>query len=181
MIGGMKYRWPAPSVAVFVGAVLLSYALAGCGDDEASGADTSGPRITGPGLGLGEWSDDGAGDRRVLRVADSEAASDASADRSVTALVEICAPKNQAQSAAAADWQLVLDHGDPAPASGDPSPTDEGSPPLSPSGRVAPGDCAFANVDFAVPAGSLTVGMLFHPATGGDVRWSWEPADTVTS
>lgn len=181
MIVGMTYRKSAPAAAALVGAVVLSYALAGCGGGEASGADTDEPRIVGPGLGLGEWSDDGPGDRRVLRVADVEAASDASADRSVTALVQICAPSDQAQPAAAADWQLVLDDGAPAPANGAPGPTDEGSPPLSLSGRVAAGDCAFADVDFTVPAGSLTVGMLYHPATGGEVRWSWEPADTVTS
>ena len=179
MIFGMKTRESA--VAACIGAVVLSYALAGCGDDESSDAGTDGTRVIGPGLGLGEWSDDGPGDRRVLRVADTEAADDAAADRSVTALVQICAPSGQAQATAAADWQLVLDNGDPAPASGPPAPTDDGSPPLSPSGRVEPGNCAFADVDFAVPAGALTIGMLYHTATGGEVRWSWEPSDTVAS
>jgi hypothetical protein len=182
MIVGMNLRKSAPTVTAFVGAVVLSYALAGCGDDpdESSGIILDEARIYGPGLGLSEWSDDGPGDRRVLLVADSEAASDAPDDRSVTALVQMCAPSDQVQTPAAAEWQLVLDHGSPAPASGGPRPTDDGSPSLSPSGRIAAGECAFADVDFNVPAGSLTIGMLYHPATGGAVRWSWAPANTVT-
>jgi hypothetical protein len=178
----MNLRKSAPTAAAFVGAAVLSYALlTACGDDDASSAGTPPPRITGPGLGLGEWSDDGPGDRRVLRVADTEAANDQPADRSVTALVQICAPTGQAQSAAAADWHVVLDNGDQAPASGAPVASEEGSPPLPSSGRIEPGDCAFADVDFAVPAGSVTVGLLYHTMTGGEVRWSWEPADTVAS
>lgn len=181
MIVGMVSRKSAPTVTAFVGVALLSYVLAGCGNDkdDASGVMLDHARIFGPGLGLSEWSDDGPGDRRVLLVADSEAASDAPAERSVTALVEICAPGDQVQSPAAAEWQLVLDHG-LAPATGGPSPTDDGSPSLSPSGRLAAGECAFADVDFDVPAGSLTIGMLYHTATGGEVRWSWEPSNTVT-
>jgi hypothetical protein len=175
----MNFRKSAPVLTALAGVALLSYVLAGCGGD-ASDAAADESLITGPGLGLSEWSDDGPGDRRVLQVADSEAANDAAADRSVTALVEICAPPGEAQSAAAGDWQLLLDHGDPAPASGAPRPTDEGSPSLSPSGRLAAGDCAFADVDFDVPSGSLTIGMLYHPATGGEVRWSWEPSETIS-
>jgi hypothetical protein len=185
MIVGMDFRTSAPTATAFAGIALLTYALAGCGGDsddmdDASDIALDQARILGPGLGLSEWSDDGPGDRRVLLVADSEAASDAPADRTVTALVQICAPSDRAQTPAGSEWQLVLDHGGPAPATGAPSPSDDGSPPLSPSGRITAGECAFADVDFDVPAGSLTIGMLYHPATGGEVRWSWEPADTVT-
>jgi hypothetical protein len=181
MIEAMGDRLPTWTV-IAVTAIVATLGLTGCGDEQDDQTDTPGtgtPRVTGPGLGLGEWSDDGSGDRRVLAVSDDQADADEPGERSVTALVEICAPPRHSDEPTGIDWSLVLDDGESTAATGPPQPTTDGSPPLAASGRIQPGDCAFADVSFSVPAGSVTVGALFHTATSGDVRWSWEPADTL--
>lgn len=177
----MRDTWRRLTLAA-AGAAVISYTLIGCGGDDESAPQRGFPlgsaEILGPGLGMSEWSDDGPGDRRVLQVADPEVEADDPSDRTVTALVEFCAPKQRPDEPASADWSLVLDDGGSADATGDPRPTDDGSPPLAANGRIDPGDCALADIDFAVPGGAVTVGMVFRPATGGSVRWSWAPSDT---
>jgi hypothetical protein len=176
-ITGMRERWVRRAAAAAV-VVAAPYLVAGCGDDETSPPEAGEPQIIGPGLGLSEWSDDGEGDRRVLRVSDDQADADEPGDRTVTALVEICAPARRAAEPAGSDWSLVLDTGGSAEAVGPPQPTTDGAPALPASGRIAPRQCAFADVAFRVPAGAVTVGAVFHPADAGDVRWSWSPDDT---
>jgi len=179
----MRDTWRRLTLAA-AGAAVISYTLIGCGGDDESAPKyryrLGSAEILGPGLGLSEWSDDGPGDRRVLQVADPEVDADEPADRTVTALVEFCAPKHRPDEPASADWSLVLDDGGFAEATGEPRPTDDGSPPLPATGRIDAGDCALADIDFTVPGESVTVGMVFRPATGGRVRWSWAPSDTRT-
>jgi hypothetical protein len=179
----MRDTWRRLTLAA-AGAAVISYTLIGCGGDDESAPKyryrLGSAEILGPGLGLSEWSDDGPGDRRVLQVADPEVDADEPTDRTVTALVEFCAPKHRPDEPASADWSLVLDDGGFAEATGEPRPTDDGSPPLPATGRIDAGDCALADIDFTVPGESVTVGMVFRPATGGRVRWSWAPSDTRT-
>src|SRR5919106_2186945 len=180
----MRVNWRRLTLTA-AGVAVISYSLIGCGgDDESSAPQFPYPlgtaEVLGPGLGLGEWSDDGPGDRRVLRVADPEVDADEPTDRMVTALVEICAPNQRPDEPAGSDWSVVLDDGGAADATGDPQPTDDGGPALAATGRIDAGECAFADIDFTVPGESVTVGMVFRPATGGNVRWSWAPEDART-
>ena len=177
-MGARGLRW----AVVVAGPAVAAGMLTGCGDDEDSTSPYRYPlghaEVAGPGLGLGEWSDDDIGDRRVLQVSDAEVDAETPPARTVTALVEICAPPERAEVTSGSDWQLVLDSGDTADATGGLHPTEDGAPAIAGSGRVAAGDCAFADIDFSVPEETVTVGMTYRTDGGQEVRWSWFPEHT---
>jgi hypothetical protein len=173
----MLATWLRTPVVVVTAAVVATM-LTGCGDDDDESTDSmylGHAEVAGPGRGLSEWSGEGGGGRRVMQVADPEVDAEPPASRTVTTLVEICAPDGRPVATSGSDWRLLLEGGGLVDASGGPQPTNHATPTIAESGRVEAGQCAFADIDFAVPEGSLSVGMVYRAPNDELIRWSWFP------